>query len=149
MTDLSKGIIEINGFTIKPGTTLKEMQDFFGDSVRVLELSTGPRLKFLEKHYITKNIYSYAFNFNNQGVLLDFSLIPDVPTNLKGKFDEIAKYKVEVSKQWLKGIIEELPTSEGKESILYTYEWGYIRSATRDDIHYSLIGGEIDIRYEG
>lgn len=148
MNYLSKGIIQIAGFTIKPGTSLKEMQEYFGENVRLLELSTGPRLKLLERCHITENIYSYAFNFNKDGILSDFSLHPVVPAQLNGKYDEIAKYKINISKNWLKETIEEAPSSESKESISYAFNWGYIRSATRDDIHYGLIGGEIDVRYE-
>lgn len=148
MTDLSKGIIDINGFTIKPGTTLKKMQDFFGDKVRVLELSAGPRLKLRQPYYLSENIYAYNFDFDKNGVIKKLALVPNVPDELKGNPTAVAKYMLQTSMQWLKGMIEETPSSESNESISYTFNGGYIRSATRNDIHYGLVGGEIVIYYE-
>lgn len=148
MTDLSKGIIEINDFTFRPGTTIDEVKNFFGENIRVLELSTGTKIKFLKQVYLTENIYAYAFNFNKHGILTNFSLNPSIPSELDGKYVETSKYKVDISKKWLKSKIVEPSTSEGLESILYAYDWGYIRSATHSDPHYGLVGGEITIRYE-
>lgn len=145
MTDLTKGIIEIDGFTLTPQTTLDEMLTFFGKKVRILELSTGPRVKLQQPFYLCENIYAYAFNFNKDGTLNNLSLIPvyhsqmmDPPTTARGM--------IAIAKEWLKKMINDVPSSESEESICYSYGWGYIHSATRDDIHYGLVGGEINIR---
>lgn len=146
MTDLSKGIIEIDGFTIKPGTTLKEMQEFFGKKIRLVELYTRSRLKFLDPYYISDNIYAYAFDFNQNGILFEFALIPEVPVELNGKYDEIARHKLAASKKWLKGMISE-NVEEDNNRIKYAYDWGYIVSRIINDRDYGSRGGEIIINF--
>lgn len=147
MTDLSKGIIEIDGFEVKPGTTLEEMKNFFGDKVRVLDLSTGPRLKLQKPYYVAPNIYAYGFNFDQNNILRSFGFVPEVPEDLRGQYIEVAKYKVEASKKWLKGMIDEAPTSEGDENICYSYKWGYVIAQLYEDRDYGLRGGEIDVEF--
>ena len=146
MTDLAKGIIEINGFTVKHGTTLAEMQSFFGNKVRVLNLSTGPRLKLETPFYLSNTFHAYAFNFNEKGALTHFSLTPDIPAELSGEYEEIAKYKLTAAKQWLKGMVNTQP-EEDEESVIYSYDWGYIVSLVSHDRDYGLRGGEIIIRF--
>ena len=147
MTDLSKGIIEINGFTIKPDTTLKEMQDFFGDKVRVLELSTGPRLKLQQPYFLNKNIYAYAFNFKNNGELSDFSLIPEPPVEIKGNPTDVAEYMLKTSKQWLKEMIDKNPTTDCNEGISYHFNNFHISAFIQNDIHYGKIGGYVSLYF--
>lgn len=147
MTDLKKGIIEIDGFTIKPGITLKEMQDFFGDKVRIVNLSIGPRLKLQNPFYLTKNIYAYNFDFNKNGVLSSFSLIPEVPsTVLDYGQGERAKYQLSKSKKWLKEMITDT-ANDCDDGISYSFEWGYIVSLILQDRDYGLRGGEITIKF--
>lgn len=149
MTDLTKGIIEINGFTFQPGTTKDEVLAFFGDKVRVLELSTGPRVKFLGKHYIAENLYAYAFNFSNEGVLKNFSLVPVTPPSIKDYgYGEIPKAKLAIAKEWLKGVVDSEPTTDFPEGISYHFDSVHISSFLHRDIHYGLVGGEINLRFD-
>ena len=146
MTDLKNGIIEIDGFEFRPGVKDEDVLIYFADKARVLELASGRKVKFTKPFYLADDIYSYAFNFNQDGLLSHFSLIPEVPSYvIDHGYGEQTKYKLEISKKWLKGMIDDSPASESDESILYSFAWGYIRSATRDDIHYGLVGGEIDV----
>lgn len=146
MTDLTKGIIEINGFTFTPQTCMDEVLEFYGDKVRTLELSTGPRVKFLGRYYITDNLYAYAFNFNNDGKLKRFSLCPEAPPSvIDHGHGEIAKAELSIAKQWLKRMIEDAPTTDCDEGISYHFDAVRISSFIRNDIHYGLVGGEIDL----
>ena len=147
MTDLSKGLIEIDGFTVKPGTTLSEMQNFFKEKVRILDLSTGPRLKLQAPYYITDNIYAYGFNFNNDGVLTRFSLIPSIPDALKGRPVETAEYKLAESKKWLQKMIDSEPHTLNTSCVYYWFNSVDYFSSIRTDIHYGLLGGEIEITF--
>ena len=99
MTDLKNGIIDINGFTFTPKTTLDEMLQFFGENVRTLEVATGSLVKFLKPYYLTENLYSYAFNFDDKGKITAFGLIPVVPDSVVDHgYGERVKYCLELSK---------------------------------------------------
>lgn len=148
MTDLKNGIIEIDGFEFRPGTTIDEVLSFFGNNVRILELTSGQRVKFLKPFYLTENLYAYAFNFNKQGLLTRFALIPVAPdTIVDCGYGEIPKYKLAASKKWLKAMINCVPHTSNDSCVFYKFvNVDYFASITKD-IHYGLIGGEIDITY--
>lgn len=148
MTDLTKGIIEINGFTFKPGTKIDDVLAFFGDKVRVLELSTGPRVKLAKPFYITDGIYAYNFDFSSNGKLQRFGLCPVAPPELDGKYNEIARYALTTSKRWLKSTIKENPTTDCEEGISYHIEGVHISAFVRTDVHYGLVGGEVVVRFD-
>ena len=150
MTDLTKGFIDINGFTFKPGTTTDEVLTFFGDKVRVVNLATGPRVKFLEPFYITENLYAYAFNFSKEGVLKNFSLIPVPPSSIKDcGYGEIPKAKLVIAKEWLKNVIETVPHTLNDSCIYYKFDFVDYFASVSDDRDYGLVGGEIAITFHG
>ena len=150
MTDFSKGIIEINGFTFRPGTTIDEVKGFFGENVRTLELSTGPRIKFLSRAYLSESIYAYAFDFSEDGILKTFSLHPEVPSTVIDRgYGEIPKYKLEIAKIWLEKMLKCAPNTSNESCVFYKFENVDYFSSTTKDIHYGLVGGEIDITFHG
>ncbi len=147
MTDLTKGIIEIQGFTITPDTTMDEMLVFFGDKVRVSNLSTGPKIKFLTPFYLTENIYSYAFNFTDSGKIKNFSLIPVSPTELTDAVG-IAKYKLSIAKEWLDKTIGSPPNTTNDMCVSYSFAPNcHVGAQCYKDRDYGLVGGEISIIY--
>lgn len=150
MTDLTKGIIEIDGFTFKPGTTKEDVLAFFGDKVRVLELSTGPRVKFTKPFYIAENLYAYAFNFSNEGVLKNFSLIPVPPSSIKDcGYGEIPKAKLVIAKEWLKSEIETEPHTLNDSCVYYKFDSVDYYASVSTDRDYGMVGGEIAVTLHG
>ena len=147
MTDLSRGIIEINGFTFGPNTTLEEVKAFFGNKVRVLELSTGPRLKFDKPFYLTEKIYAYSFNFDFNGQLANFSLIPYVATS-NVDANNMTKQMLAISKQWLKTTVALSPVTDCDEGISYHTDVVHISAFVRQDPHYGCVGGEIRVSFQ-
>lgn len=148
MTDLTKGIIEIDGFTFRPGIKIDEVLSFFGDKVRVLELSAATRVKFLSPFYLTENIYAYAFDFNKDGILTRFSLHPVPPDTVVDRgYGERPKCKLEIAKQWLTGMIDGEPHTTNNSCVFYKFDNVNYFSSITQDIHYGLVGGEIDIKF--
>ena len=147
MTDLTKGIIEINGFTFRPGTRIDEVLNFFGSAVRTLELSSGVKVKFLQRFYITEDLYSYAFNFGKDGVLNRLSLIPVAPANLIGDPVKTATYKLAVAKKWLKGMLTCEPNTINDSCVYYKFSSVDYYASIRTDLHYGLTGGEIEVSF--
>lgn len=149
MTDLKNGIIEINGFTFTPKTTLDEMLQFFGENVRTLEVATGTKVKFLKRYYLTEDLYSYAFNFDDKGRITTFSLIPVVPDSVVDHgYGERAKHKLESSKKWLKEMIYIQPTTDCNEGISYHFKDCHISAFVQNDLHYGMLGGEITVYFD-
>jgi len=148
MTDLKNGIIKINGFVFRPETTKADVLNFFGNKVRVIEFPQIDKVKFLERFYITDNIYSYSFNFDKEtGKISKIGLIPTVCKDITGNPIAVAESKLEQSKEWLKIFLPDEIASEDDESICYSYDWGYVIAMVHKDIHYGLLGGEIEIVY--
>lgn len=148
MTDLTKGIIEIDGMVLSRNSQVSDFKKSINPNIKVQTSKRGHTyVKFLNP-IIANDVAMYVeISLYADSNIPEIKLFPSVPAELKGKYDEAARYKVEASKQWLKGMIDGEPSSESIESILYSYDWGYIRSATRDDIHYGLVGGEIGISF--
>lgn len=150
MTELTKGIIEINGFTFHPGTTKDEVLAYFGEKVYILELPTGPKVKFLSKYYIAEDLYAYAFNFSKEGVLKNFSLIPEAPSSVKDcGYGEIPKAKLAIAKRWLKSVIETDPHTLLDSSVYYKFDSVDYYASVETDRDYCLVGGEIVITFHG
>lgn len=148
MTDLSKGIIEIDGIILSRNTKPSDFSSVSSDIAKVAVSKRGHTyVNFLNPIQANGIDVFVEVNCYLDAEVPEIKLFPKVPAELKGKYDEIARYKVATSKKWLKRMIDCEPTSESAESILFSFEWGYIRSATRDDVHYGLIGGEINLRY--
>lgn len=147
MTDLTKGIIEINGFTFKPGTKLDEVLAFFGDKVRVLELSTGPRVKFSKPFLISDDIYAYNFDFSPSGNLQNFGLLPVVSRELEGKYEQIARYSLAASKQWLKSAINGEPHTLNDSCVYYKFDSVDYFASVSADRDYGLVGGHIVVTF--
>lgn len=147
MTDLTKGIIEINGFTFRPGTRIEQVLNFFGTDVRILELSSGTEVRFLQPFYITENLYSYAFYFGKDGLLNKFSLIPVAPANLKGDPVGISKYRLSAAKQWLNGMLTCEPNTTNDSCVYYEFPCVDYYASLRTDLHYGLVGGEIEVTF--
>ncbi len=148
MTDLSKGILDVGSITLSQNTTASDFDNVASSDIKVEVSKRGHTyVKFLKPLTVNAiDMYVEVACYSDSDTP-EITLYPVVPPELNGKYEEVAKHKVEVSKRWLKGIIQDPPTSESCESILFSYDWGYIRSATREDIHYGLVGGEITIRF--
>ena len=138
----------VEGITLSQNTKASDFANVVSPNIKVEVSKRGHTyVKFLKP--VTANaidMYVEVSCYSDSNIP-EITLHPVIPPELNGKYEEVAKHKVEVSKRWLKGIIQDRPTSESRESILFSYDWGYIRSATREDIHYGLIGGEITIRF--
>lgn len=148
MTDLTKGIIEIEGMALSRNSQASDFNNLINPKINVQTSKRGHTYVKFSNPIITNDVAMYVtVAFYVDSDIPEIELLPSVPEELKGKYDEVAKYKLKASKRWLKGMIDGEPSSESIGSILYSYDWGYIRSATRDDIHYGLVGGEIGIKF--
>lgn len=54
---------------------------------------------------------------------------------------------LDASKLWLKGVAKG-KYDETSDSIVGSYDWGYICAQYREDRDYGRVGGEIDIEYK-
>lgn len=146
MTDLAKGIIEINGFTFRPKTTLEEVLAYYGDKARVLHSLKFSKVKLLKPYYITENIYSCSFTFDGNGYIRSLSLIPVTPPEVTDTVD-VANYALEISKQWLDKVLGVKPDTSNDICIYYKFpnvDYYACISADRD---YGMSGGEIVVTF--
>lgn len=148
MTDLMIGSLEICGFTFCKLTTLEEVQNYFGEKIRLEKLASGFKVKLKRYYNISADIYVYAFNFDNEGLLTDYSLIPAVPPTIIDRGNgEIPKYKLEVAKRWLRNMIPVEPQTLNENAIGYSFESvGYYASVLKDS-HYGIVGGNITVLF--
>lgn len=145
MTDLTKGLLEINGFTFNPQTTLRDAKMFFGDRACIREYSSGPNLRLTDPFYISSNIYAYSFDFTSEGLLGVIHLIPVAPPMIKGS--EVPEYKFSVAKDWLASNIPTPATEQSKTYIYYGFDSVQYEVILRTDMHYGVVGGDIAVIY--
>lgn len=148
MTDLSQGIIEIDGFHFRAGSKIEEVQVFFGDKIRILKLPVGYKLKLLNQYYISDHVCVYGFNFDENGVLTDFAFLIEVPPTIENHgYGEHAKYKLSMAKKWLKSMIDSEPHTSNDHCVFYKFNTVDYCASIHDDRDYGLIGGEIIVSF--
>ena len=134
MTDLTHGIINLNGYDIGPETTLHEMFEAFPKAKRI-----GNGLLQNEN-----GVFVGRFSFRNE-VLLDWELSPACVEYPKGS-DSAMERRIqrEFCESWLKSHLGEPDIRIDNESIYYQ-EWGTVSVSTPKD---SQNGSEISASYK-
>lgn len=148
MTDLTKGIIEIDGFVLTKDTKLSDFNILSDDVIKTQISKRGNTYIKFCKPINSNGIDAYAdVSFYTNSTIPKIQFLVSVPSELHGKYEEIAKYKVEAAKKWLKGMIAETPTTDCEEGISFHFKDVSFSSFVHSDVHYGLIGGEIDVTF--
>lgn len=149
MTDLKNGIIDIGGFEFSPKTTLEEAKKYFGEGIRVVKLNSDiTKSKFNSPIYLSKDKYISSFILDGEGNIVSITIFTVISDSITDS-EERAMFSLNSSKEWLKSLLIDEPTSECRQSILYSFNWGYISARCQDDRDYGVVGGYIKIEYKG
>ena len=134
MTDLSKGIIELEGIVLSRNTKASDFVELSNPNIKVTISKRGHTyVKFL-KPLTANGVEMYVeVNCYKDSDTPEIVLFPNIPTELVGKFDEIAKYKIEASKKWLKSMVEATPTTDCEIGTSYHLIDVHITSFIRED----------------
>lgn len=147
MTDLTKGIIEIEEMVLSRNSQASDFNNLVNPNIDVQTSKRGHTYaKFLNPIIANDVAMHVEISLYADSDIPEIKLFPSVPAELKGKYDEVAKYKLKASKQFLKAVIDD-KADEDAESICYSYKWGYIIALVSEDRDYGLRGGEITIRF--
>lgn len=148
MTDLSKGIIEINGIVITKNSKPSDFENLPADEVKFQVSKLGHTyIKFLTPLHSNGIDVYVKVTFPKDSDCPEIGLCPSVPDHLAGKYDEIARYMLAASKKWLAGMLHDTPTTDCDEGISYHFDAVSFSSFTYNDIHYGLVGGAIDVTF--
>lgn len=148
MTDLSKGIIELEGIKLSKNTSVDDFKNVNNPNVDIKVSKHGHTYVKFKTPIVAADIAMYVnvacYTDSNSP---EFELRPSMPVSIVDRgCGERPKYCLALSKKWLKGMINDEP-NEDSESISYSYEWGSIVALVNKDRDYGLRGGEINIRF--
>lgn len=150
MTDLSKGIIEIEGICLSCKSKVSDFENNTNSNIEVKVSKKGNTYVRFLTPLISNNVAVYVeIDFYTNNNIPKITLYPAVPSELEGKYDEVAKYKLDSSKAWLKGMITCEPHTLNDSCVFYKFESVDYFSAITKDIHYGLVGGEISVTFRG
>ena len=148
MTDLTRGIIEIEGMTLSRNTKAVDFENISNPNIQVTVSKRGHTYVKFKNPIVAGNISVFVnVACYTDSPIPEFELRPAVPDELRGDPVEISKYKVSASKQWLKKMINGNPTTDCDTGTSYHFSDIHITSFAQEDIHYGLRGGEIKIRF--
>ena len=144
MTDLTHGIINLNGYDIGPETTLHEMFEAF---LKAKRIGNGKEYLLLTQMGLLQNengVFVGRFSFRNE-VLLDWELSPACVEYPKGN-DSAMERRIqrEFCESWLKSHLGEPDIRIDNESIYYQ-DWGTVSVSTPKD---PQNGSEISASYK-
>ena len=148
MTELKNGIIDINGLIISKETKLADFQNHPMVS-KIHQTEKAAHINISEPICVNGiNAYIKVRLPISKQLPYVIEITPKLPPELKtNDTEQLARNLLQISKQWLKGMIDEPPTTEGTQSILYSYSWGIIDARLYMTRDYGLTGGIINIEY--
>ena len=147
MDNLSKGIVEVDGVTISPETTLQDLENI-GLDKGVQRFHHGEDLEFIFNQPVEYDGVSFIAAIfirhkdNSKVVRLD----PKLNMHANTVMDE-SRMKQEVCEEWLKRNMESAPTRDTPDGIIYEFDWGCIYSAAAEHINFGHLNGCIHIVY--
>lgn len=145
MTDLSKGIIEIEGVTLSKNTTISSFARIDSPNVIIKRTPRGNiHAKFL-KPITSGGVDMYVevfFSANRNGPKI--TLFPSVNSDEDTSIT-VSEHRLTASKKWLKSMISEAPVTDCEEGIGYLFDVCRISAFVRRDPHYGFVGGEINV----
>ncbi len=151
MTDLTRGFVEINGFTFGPETTLEEVKAFFADAIDILDKTEkyGFIIVSFKKRYditgeIAVNQFKFGKDFSLEAIFLRSRNLGD---EYKDNLWPDASLCLDSSKRWLRETLPNRPLYEGDKVIAYSFVWGSIYAGVYENVHYGLVDGNIKILY--
>lgn len=148
MTDLSKGIIEINGIVITKNSKPSDFENLPADEVKFQVSKLGHTyIKFLTPLHSNGIDVYVKVTFPKDSDCPEIGLCPSVPDHLAGKYDEIARYMLAAAKKWLGGMIDAQPHTSNNSCVYYEFNGVDYYSSISEDIHYGLVGGAIDVTF--
>lgn len=150
MTDLTKGIIEINGFILTRDSKVSDFDSLTESDARILTSKRGNKYITFLQPINSNGVDCYVeVSFYTDSTTPDIKFFPSVPDELKGDPVAQSKYKVAAAKQWLKGMLDEEPHTSNDSCVFYKFDDVDYFSSVSDDIHYGLVGGEINVTFHG
>ena len=150
MTDLTKGIIEINGFTLTKNSKPSDFVNLSAEEAKVQVSKRGHTyIKFTKPMHSNGVDVFVEVAFYADSEVPEIKMWPSVPSELKGKYDEIAWHKLAAAKKWLKGMIAGTPHTSNDSCVFYKFDSVDYFSSINKDVHYGLVGGEIDVTFRG
>lgn len=148
MMDLKNGILDVHGFLLTKDAKLSDFYDLPKEDVKIKTSRLGSiYIKFLHPLHSNGIDVTVEVSFYKRSESPKIVLWPAVPSELRGKYVDITKYRVEASKKWLKGLIDTEPTVSTSSSVYYEFEGVEYLSLARKDPHYGLVGGEIEVTF--
>lgn len=151
MTDLSKGIIEIDGIILSKNTKPSDFSSVPSDIAKVAVSKRGHTyVNFFNPIQANGVDVFVEVNCYLDAEVPEIKLFPKVPAELKDDgYGNIAMYKLNASKKWLEGMIDCEPNTSNASCVYYKFADVDYFSSISKDIHYGLVGGEINITFHG
>ena len=151
MTDLSKGIIEIEGVVLSKNTCANDFINLNNPNIDVKISKRGHTyINFLNPIVFNDIAMFVKVACYTNSDVPEIKLFPSIPPSVVDHgYGEIPKYKLDAAKQWLKGMINSEPKTSNDSCVFYKFDDVDYFSSISEDIHYGLIGGEINITFHG
>lgn len=150
MTDLKKGIIEIDGYVVSSASQASDFDDISPETAKREVSKRGHTYVRFLTPIVANEVAMYVnVAFYTDSQIPEIELRPSIPPELKGRYEEVAKYKLSVAKRWLKGMIASEPHASNNSCVFYKFDDVDYFSSISNDVHYGLVGGEISITYHG
>lgn len=145
MTDLSKGIIEIEGVTLSKNTTINDLARIDNPNVVIERTPRGHiYAKFLNP--ITSggvDMYVDVAFYIDEDVP-EIKLFPSVNSDEDTSIT-VSEHRLQASKKWLKSMIYEVPVTDCKEGIGYIFDDCKVIAFIQKDPFYGYVGGEVEV----
>ncbi len=141
MTDLAKGIIEIDGFVITPKTTQADIEALPNDKVKIDISKRGNKYFTLLTPIVAGGISMYIEPyFKEDGTLDSLIFNPVIPVDMPYKDQQDgARNALTCSKMWLNGIaVDVVPTANNERCIYYKFDIVEYYASIFDDRDYGV-----------
>ena len=149
MTDLSKGIIEIDGFEISPNTTLEDVETYFGDKISVHRyVPQETTVKFKTAQYLSDGLYVRKIRFGENNQILSTAIIPVISKDITDTV-AMATASLNASKEWLKKNLFVEPKTLQDHCVYYWFDAVDYYASVREDRDYGMNGGLIEVSFHG
>jgi hypothetical protein len=145
MTDLSKGIIEIEGVTLSKDTTISDLARIDNPNIVIKRTPRGHNyVKFLNP--ITSDdvdMYVEVLFYVDEKepkITLFPSVNSDEDTSIT-----VSEHRLQASRKWLRSMISEAPVTDCKEGIGYIFDDCKVMAFIQRDPFYGYVGGEVRV----
>lgn len=149
MTDLTKGIIEIEGMTLSRNTKASDFENINNPNIQVTISKRGHTYVKFKNPIVADGVPMFI----NVACYTDsdipaISISPSIPDSVVDNgYGERQYFALSESKKWLEAMIKELPRTSSASCVFYNFDSVDYYASLSNDREYGIVGGNIVVTY--